>query len=187
MINQWWWISCCTAAIAVSFSFWSSFARFDVLVSTTSLKGLRCRWDVSCPWIIAWSYYVYWTPHGGIGTDQSMEGLSRRWMMCGMELWPIILRILDLGMDDEGVFFFCGESVVERKSFCWSVRILSLSSKSVQTRYLPTHLPNNGCRINMPPFGFPSSTASHTRSSLCIGEWGPLSLSRLSWPSFMLE
>lgn len=50
-------------------------------------------------------------------------------MMCGMELWPIILRILDMGMDDEGVFFFCGESVVERKSFCWSVRILSLSSK----------------------------------------------------------
>ena len=35
-----------------------------------------------------------------------MEGLSRRWMMCGMELWPIILRILDMGMDDEGVFFF---------------------------------------------------------------------------------
>lgn len=109
----------------------------------------------------AWRYW-----YGSIdgGTQQALDDVWNGVMANN------ILRILDMGMDDEGVFFFCGESVVERKSFCWSVRILSLSSKSVQTRYLPTHLPNNGCRINMPPFGFPSSTASHTRSSLCIGE-----------------
>ena len=74
-------------------------------------------------------------------------------------------------------YFFLTKSSVVTYDSCTRKSSVGLSVSSLESvikvfkhrvGYIPT---NHGCRINnMSPFGFPSSNASHTRSSLCIGE-----------------